>query len=117
MNGCVLYHRLSSIMRFLYVDFVGSGRVCFFFFFSSRRRHTRCLSDWSSDVCSSDLCAVSTAAAVSRPVVPRREPRGPVLLRRRLLPREERRDAAPSRRRRGRPREEEIGRASCRERV
>src|SRR5262245_40372816 len=28
----------------------------FFFFFSSRRRHTRCLSDWSSDVCSSDLC-------------------------------------------------------------
>src|SRR5215831_20460035 len=28
-----------------------------FFFFSSRRRHTRCLSDWSSDVCSSDLRA------------------------------------------------------------
>src|SRR5471030_1123389 len=28
-----------------------------FFFFSSRRRHTRCLSDWSSDVCSSDLLA------------------------------------------------------------
>src|SRR5947199_7441054 len=27
----------------------------FLFFFSSRRRHTRCLSDWSSDVCSSDL--------------------------------------------------------------
>src|SRR5437899_11521117 len=27
------------------------------FFFSSRRRHTRCLSDWSSDVCSSDLVA------------------------------------------------------------
>src|SRR5437899_5478404 len=26
-----------------------------FCFFSSRRRHTRCLSDWSSDVCSSDL--------------------------------------------------------------
>src|SRR5258705_551713 len=24
-------------------------------FFSSIRRHTRCLSDWSSDVCSSDL--------------------------------------------------------------
>src|SRR5262245_63465626 len=29
--------------------------VFFFFFFSSRRRHTRCLRDWSSDVCSSDL--------------------------------------------------------------
>src|SRR5258705_1034592 len=26
-----------------------------FFFFTSRRRHTRCLSDWSSDVCSSEL--------------------------------------------------------------
>src|SRR5204862_5946542 len=25
------------------------------FFFSSRRRHTRSLRDWSSDVCSSDL--------------------------------------------------------------
>src|ERR1035441_10805149 len=31
----------------------GDGHVLFFF--SSRRRHTRCLSDWSSDVCSSDL--------------------------------------------------------------
>src|SRR5438034_10713331 len=30
--------------------------VCFYFFFSSRRRHTRSLCDWSSDVCSSDLC-------------------------------------------------------------
>src|SRR5260221_10294352 len=27
------------------------------FFFSSRRRHTRSLCDWSSDVCSSDLGA------------------------------------------------------------
>src|SRR5437764_935696 len=30
------------------------------FFFSSRRRHTRYIGDWSSDVCSSDLCVVST---------------------------------------------------------
>src|ERR1019366_125612 len=30
----------------------------FFFFFSSRRRHTRLVSDWSSDVCSSDLAAL-----------------------------------------------------------
>src|SRR5882672_4188615 len=29
--------------------------VHFLFFFSSRRRHTRSLCDWSSDVCSSDL--------------------------------------------------------------
>ena len=27
----------------------------FLFFFSSRRRHTRLVRDWSSDVCSSDL--------------------------------------------------------------
>src|SRR5207248_4771817 len=31
----------------------------FFFFFSSRRRHTRSYGDWSSDVCSSDLQAVT----------------------------------------------------------
>src|SRR5437899_2928749 len=36
------------------------------FFFSSRRRHTRCLSDWSSDVCSSDLCS-STSSTTSSP--------------------------------------------------
>src|SRR5437762_12561144 len=30
-----------------------------FFFFSSRRRHTRYIGDWSSDVCSSDLLARS----------------------------------------------------------
>src|SRR5438132_5943924 len=29
-----------------------------YFFFSSRRRHTRSLCDWSSDVCSSDLFQV-----------------------------------------------------------
>src|SRR5205814_6664693 len=32
------------------------------FFFSSRRRHTRCLSDWSSDVCSSDLAVLECLA-------------------------------------------------------
>src|SRR5262245_31009932 len=34
----------------------------FAFFFSSRRRHTRCLSEWSSDVCSSDLVAIGLVA-------------------------------------------------------
>src|SRR5438093_9575667 len=34
----------------------------FFFFFSSRRRHTRLVSDWSSDVCSSDLLAADAGA-------------------------------------------------------
>src|SRR5438034_9886887 len=36
----------------------------FFFFFSSRRRHTRSLCDWSSDVCSSDLDARRRVLAV-----------------------------------------------------
>src|SRR5438045_4784339 len=36
-----------------------------YFFFSSRRRHTRCLSDWSSDVCSSDLGADGRAQVVT----------------------------------------------------
>src|SRR5215213_392225 len=31
------------------------------FFFSSRRRHTRLVSDWSSDVCSSDLIELDRA--------------------------------------------------------
>src|SRR5258706_10119096 len=34
---------------------VGSLVSHLFFFFSSRRRHTRLVSDWSSDVCSSDM--------------------------------------------------------------
>src|SRR5690349_22143862 len=34
-----------------------------FFFFSSRRRHTRSLRDWSSDVCSSDLTTMELTAA------------------------------------------------------
>src|SRR5207253_4480992 len=40
----------------------------FFFFFSSRRRHTRWPRDWSSDVCSSDLVVVRTAANSPRGV-------------------------------------------------
>src|SRR5438034_5446754 len=36
-----------------------------FFFFSSRRRHTRSLCDWSSDVCSSDLDKRGLAAGIT----------------------------------------------------
>src|SRR5262245_65488947 len=73
-----------------------------YFFFSGRRRHTRCLSDWSSDVCSSDLapsgrgddwtsaCQGSSGVSCSS----------------KSSPRVELRDAFA-----------EIGRASCRERV
>src|SRR5690606_40004718 len=35
--------------------------IIFYFFFSSRRRHTRFSRDWSSDVCSSDLVGVEAA--------------------------------------------------------
>src|SRR5690606_39934458 len=41
------------------VSFASSIYFHFFFFFSSRRRHTRFSRDWSSDVCSSDLCFAS----------------------------------------------------------
>src|SRR5437899_12317146 len=34
-----------------------------FFFFPRRRRRTRCLSDWSSDVCSSDLSIAGASSA------------------------------------------------------
>src|SRR5260221_8281519 len=39
----------------------GDRNIVLFFFFSSRRRHTRSLCDWSSDVCSSDLIGEDTA--------------------------------------------------------
>src|SRR5437879_11241786 len=35
---------------------------CCIFFFSSRRRHTRYIGYWSSDVCSSDLTVVRLAS-------------------------------------------------------
>src|SRR5262249_60047128 len=37
------------------------------FVFTSRRRHTRLVSDWSSDVCSSDLAIESGAASSTAP--------------------------------------------------
>src|SRR5438132_2104831 len=40
-----------------------------FFFFSSRRRHTRSLCDWSSDVCSSDLEEVLSRMATTRNLI------------------------------------------------
>src|SRR5437763_14386075 len=58
------------------------------FFFSSRRRHTRYIGDWSSDVCSSDLYGHGPANAIRFGI-----------------------DAATA------PVTVEIGRASCRERV
>src|SRR5205814_3246921 len=45
----------SRIVLMLVVLGDRSRELILLFFFSGRRRHTRCLSDWSSDVCSSDL--------------------------------------------------------------
>src|SRR5437763_384489 len=49
--------------------FAGAWVLRIFFFFSSRRRHTRYIGDWSSDVCSSDLFRALTrrAAQAVRP--------------------------------------------------
>src|SRR5947207_8453789 len=44
--------------------------VPLFFFFSSRRRHTRSLCDWSSDVCSSDLRTAEIIAKVLKGTPP-----------------------------------------------
>src|SRR5437879_13797214 len=79
--------------------------MLFYFFFSSRRRHTRYIGDWSSDVCSSDLyargppshCCEPTSRAWAKVIPPGRRSS---LLRSEL------------RRRSG-----EIGRASCRKGV
>src|SRR5262250_3438468 len=49
---------LAEVTRFMWCLI---RRPCFFFF-SSRRRHTRYLGDWSSDVCSSDLDPAPSAA-------------------------------------------------------
>src|SRR5437016_6842347 len=50
----------DTISSFFVLYFI----VGFFFFFSSRRRHTRLVSDWSSDVCSSDLSSNGVVVAV-----------------------------------------------------
>src|SRR5947199_8004811 len=95
------------------------------FFFSSRRRHTRCLSDWSSDVCSSDLWE-SASFAMRRPAVrfrsapPLSEPKTPDFrLFRRSSGLYKESHAEPNRLPNpDDPRHlQKIGRASCRERV
>src|SRR5690349_22196708 len=52
------------------------------FFFSSRRRHTRSLRDWSSDVCSSDLAQLAKVVNLAVAYKPQRS----VAIRQRLVP-------------------------------
>src|SRR5438046_10362492 len=76
------------------------------FFFSSRRRHTRLVSDWSSDVCSSDL-DIGAARVTVMDFDTRRDCREPGRL--------ERIEEASGIFFTGG--NQQIGRASCRERV
>src|SRR5262245_66681465 len=85
-----------------------------FFFFSSRRRHTRCLSDWSSDVCSSDLARFEVRHGPVDVLLRNRDPGvtgGPQTLERGDRHRALVEPVAVARA------DVEIGRASCRERV
>src|SRR5262245_64326505 len=62
----VMYFVICLYFLFICFIFVFFFVLCFFFFiffFSSRRRHTRCLSDWSSDVCSSDLSPAASGSS------------------------------------------------------
>src|SRR5438093_4040857 len=52
---CLLFLRILFFFYCFFDIFSLLFSFVFFFFFSSRRRHTRLVSDWSSDVCSSDL--------------------------------------------------------------
>src|SRR6266480_889588 len=49
-----------------WISFRVQGLYLNSFFFSSRRRHTRLTCDWSSDVCSSDLCPGPQARWLTR---------------------------------------------------
>src|SRR5947199_7551649 len=95
------------------------SRVCFF---SSRRRHTRCLSDWSSDVCSSDLYRLSSERvgdlwAAVRDVAVRHVAEVNQLADEYLGEREGVEHVSAEELRERLARGDEIGRASCRERV
>src|SRR5258706_6444578 len=50
------------------------------FFFSSRRRHTRLVSDWSSDVCSSDLFSLGPPVGLARRTGTRRDAAHPTAI-------------------------------------
>src|SRR5437016_8758149 len=52
---CFIFFFLFIVCFLIFFFFSFLFFFFFFFFFSSRRRHTRLVSDWSSDVCSSDL--------------------------------------------------------------
>src|SRR5438132_7950993 len=105
------------------LNLAGIGGTFFTFFFSSRRRHTRSLYDWSSDVCSSDLAPHAPHAPHAFDVqavvmdVPTRVCLGAAARQWRL--RQQREKAAHAKAGSDRTVESrpQIGRASCRERL
>src|SRR3546814_5574710 len=62
--------------------YCGVSTVCFIFFFKQKTAYEMRISDWSSDVCSSDLQADDLGAAITRALDDRVELalRGPSLL-------------------------------------
>src|SRR5438045_9711811 len=81
-----------------------------YFFFPGRRRHTRCLSDWSSDVCSSDLVTEAADAVVGSELPAEAAEEAGARAAAACAPITDARGTAEYRR-------QEIGRASCRESV
>src|SRR5437763_3788210 len=64
-NAAVLHRVYNDFLYYYLVVFGGiSDNI---FLFSSRRRHTRYIGDWSSDVCSSDLRGRSSSR-ISNPL-------------------------------------------------
>src|SRR3546814_15903166 len=57
---------------FFLIVYLVSNR-CFFFFFKQKTAYALRISDWSSDVCSSDLLAVSGRIAAGHPLAGRAE--------------------------------------------
>src|SRR5690242_20962818 len=105
---------LLIFIFFFFFFFVVHFFFFFFFFFSSRRRHTRLTCDWSSDVCSSDLASSRGEAQAPD----RRRWRSPQRRQARRGAVERRWSSArAAEQEREATRSQEIGRASCRERV
>src|SRR5260370_5648274 len=88
-----------------------------FFFFSSRRRHTRFKCDWSSDVCSSDLCERISVRLSSKLTARGRDVGGADAIPRPVPDQLRRLPDTDSLAIDGQGQRDQIGRASCRERV
>src|SRR5256885_5146458 len=108
VNYYILY--AFSILRYSRSEF-----IFLFFFFSSRRRHTRLQGDWSSDVCSSDLVLAGTTCTETSGATSASFLEQPEAAKNKMT--SGRKKKSSWRDGRGRRGFEEIGRASCRERV